>query len=164
MSLPKRAPTSVAFSLVEVVMALGITSFALMAMLGLFTTGLKSSTESEKQMQAANLASLMLSRRQVAPTNSISNPAGKSFALPPLNVAYGKAYNNGNTLTNYVDTGGFITTADKAAFTITCQIGTTPITGDKVAQVYMMLTWPPRADPAGTQVGRYELTSFIPLP
>lgn len=160
MAIPKHAPASVAFSLVEVVMALGITSFALMAMLGLFTTGVKTSSESEKQIQAANLASMLISVRQNTPTTAINN-----FAIPPLNVPYRKAYGNGNTLTNYVDATGTTTTvANDAAYTISCMIGTNSAYGRNIAQVYLMLTWPPRADPNGQQVGRYELTTFIPLP
>jgi len=159
MAIPKHAPASVAFSLVEVVMALGITSFALMAMLGLFTTGVKTSSESEKQIQAANLASMLISVRQNSSTNAISN-----FAIPPLNVPYRKAYSSGNTLTNYVDATGTLTTAANAAYTISCMVGTNSPYGSKIAQVYLMLTWPARADPAGQQVGRYELTTFIPLP
>lgn len=155
-SSPARARD--AFSLVEVVLAMGITSFALVAMLGLFTTGLKSSSESENQIQAANLASMLLSVRSVSPTKVINN-----FALPPLNVAYGKAYGNGTILTNFVASSGYLTNAAGAEFNISCQMGTNAVTGINMAQVYIQLTWPPRADPSKTQVGRYELTTFIPL-
>lgn len=45
-----------AFSLVEVVLAIGVVSFAMMAMLGTLPVGLKSSQESRGQVATANIA------------------------------------------------------------------------------------------------------------
>ncbi len=79
----RRTASVAAFSLVEVVVALGIFTFALVAIIGLFVTGLNTNKESSDQIQAANFASLLISSRRALPTNVIAN-----FALPPLNVQY----------------------------------------------------------------------------
>ncbi len=69
-----------AFSLVEVVVSLGVFSFAMVAILGLFSLGLTTSKGSSDQIQAANLASLLLATRRASPTNtSIAN-----FPIPAL--------------------------------------------------------------------------------
>ena len=57
-SSPLLRPTrrSHAFSLVEVVLAIGVVSFAMMAVLGTLPVGLKSSRESRGQVATANIA------------------------------------------------------------------------------------------------------------
>lgn len=57
---------SAGFSLVEVVLALGITSFAILTILGLLGTALQSNRDSEQRLEAANLATLILSQYQNA--------------------------------------------------------------------------------------------------
>ena len=60
---------STAFSLVEVALALAICSFAIIALLSLFTVGLHDSQESGEKIEAANLASLILSARRAEREN-----------------------------------------------------------------------------------------------
>jgi len=72
-----------AFSLIEVVLALAIISFALIAILGLFSAGLKVNKESADQIQAAHIASLLISARRADPTGG-TNSALAEFALPTL--------------------------------------------------------------------------------
>lgn len=55
-SLPKSKPVAKAFSLIEVVLALGIVSFAMMAVVGTLPVGLRSSQQSRSQIAAANIA------------------------------------------------------------------------------------------------------------
>lgn len=54
------------FSLVEVILALGITSFSILTIIGLFGTALNSTSDSEGRIRAANLATLVLSQYQNA--------------------------------------------------------------------------------------------------
>ncbi len=54
--LPKNSPR--AFSLVEVTLALGIVSFALLAILGLLPVGLKSAQDSSEQARATDILNL----------------------------------------------------------------------------------------------------------
>ncbi len=149
----------IAFSLVEVVVAIAICSFALIAILGLFTTGLQSTKESEKEIQAADLASTLISLRAASPTNNIL----PLFAIPAKAVtnSYAGAYSG--VATNWVGTDGQTTSyITNAAFCITCSAGTNSATGSGISQVYLMLSWPPQVPPASA-AGRYELTTYIPI-
>lgn len=69
-----------AFSLVEVVVALGIVSFVVISIIGLFTVGLTGVRDSQEQIDAANVASLLMERRLQAPEASIPG-----FPLPAIN-------------------------------------------------------------------------------
>lgn len=141
-------------------LALGICSFCLLAILGLFANGLHTSKESEEEIQAANTASFLISVRQAAPTADVSN-----FAIPAraMTNSYTNAFNNGSTLTNYISFDGKITTATQAAYLISCRAGTNMDTGANAAQVYLMLSWPPRMNPTNSAAGRYEIITQIPL-
>lgn len=55
-SLPSFSKSARAFSLIEVVLALGIVSFAMMAVVGTLPVGLRSSQQSRSQIAAANIA------------------------------------------------------------------------------------------------------------
>lgn len=54
--LPIFSKSAKAFSLIEVVLALGIVSFAMMAVVGTLPVGLRSSQQSRTQIAAANIA------------------------------------------------------------------------------------------------------------
>jgi uncharacterized protein (TIGR02598 family) len=144
-----------AFTLVEVVMALGIFSFAVVAIGGLFFVGIDTNKASSDQIQAANLASLLISTRRAITTGTVSN-----FALPPLNVstsgtAMGVA--NDGTLAS--------SSAETPAYNLAYTTGTTAATGPHLAQVHLMLWWPPAAaTPAANSANRYELTTQVLLP
>ncbi len=149
--------TDSAFTLVEVVVALGIFTFALMAILGLFVIGISTNKESSDQIQAANLASLLISTRRALPTNAIAN-----FALPPLNVAYSS---NGTYLTNAQGVAVDGTTTGIRSYNLYYQVGTNSESGAHLAQVYMLLWWPTAsALPTNNPGNRYELTTQIALP
>lgn len=148
-----------AFSLIEVVLALGICAFVLVAMLGLFSTGLRAGRESEEQVQAANLASQILATRMASPTNDAHT---LDFAIPA------------SALTNaYADIlgseGGFVgldgrtnVSASNAAYRLFARAGTNGLTGARTAQVYLMLSWPPQAA-LSNAAGRYETLTYLSL-
>ncbi|CAN5778936.1 hypothetical protein BH09VER1_BH09VER1_17510 [soil metagenome] len=144
-----------AFNLVEVVLALGVCSFCLLAMIGLLGTGMQTGKESEEQIQAANMASLLVSTRAASPTNAIAN-----FAIPEdaMTNAYGNVY---PAATSYIGLDGRTTNAANAAYQIICRAGTNATTGPGVAQVYVMLSWPAQASPTAATAKRYELLTYI---
>lgn len=144
-------PPERAFSLIEVVLALGICAFVLVALIGLFSTGLKAGRESEDQIQAANMASQILTKCLVSPSNS-------AIPFAALTNAYADAF----TGPQYVGTNGQIVAAGQAAYRIACKAGTTPTSGTRFAQLYFVLTWPPQADPTNA-AGKFETISYIPL-
>lgn len=149
---------SPAFSLVEVVMALGICTFVLVALIGLFSSGWKMSRESEEQIQAANLASQIIASRIVSPTNG---PANAAIPAAKLSQAYNNAYASDD---RFVGFDGLLTSdISAAAYRIACNIGTNTATGTKLSQVYLRLTWPPQAA-ATNASGRYEISTYISIP
>ena len=145
-----------AFSLVEVVLALGICAFVLVAMLGLFSTGLRTSRESEEQVQAANLASQILATRMAAPSND-TNLAHFAIPAQSLTNAYADIYGAAGAT---VGLDG--RTNSTAAYRISCRAGTNTLTGARLSQVYLMLSWPPQATIANA-AGRYETIVYVPL-
>jgi type II secretory pathway pseudopilin PulG len=142
---------------VEVVVALGIFTFALVAIVGLFVTGLNTNKESSDQIQAANFASLLISSRRALPTNVIAN-----FALPPLNVAYSTT---GTFLTNSGGVAADGTTNETPTYNLFYQAGTNTVTGSHLALVHLVV-WSPlsAALPTNNPGSRYEITTQVALP
>ena len=149
-----------AFSLVEVVLALGICVFVMVIIMGLYSTGLRVNRESESQIQAADLASLIIAARRANPTNT------SELAIPAsaLTNAYTNAFANGTQLTNYIGSDGMLTNAANAVYTASCMAGTNTMTGPNLAQVYLMLSWPAQANPTNASSDHYEVTTYIPIP
>ncbi len=147
-----------AFTLVEVVIALGIFSFALVAVAGLLFVGVDNNKTSADQIQAANFASLLISTRRALPTSAITN-----FALPPLNMAYST---NGTYLINQNGVAMDGTTNSGTPFyNLYYQAGTNSVTGVHLAQVHLLLWWPPSAPlPSNNPGNRYEVTTMVALP
>jgi len=142
------------FTLVEVVMALGIFSFSMVAIGGLFFVGIDANKGSSDQIQAANLASLLISTRRALPTTTITN-----FALPPLNVSTSPTGSYAMSVGNDGTIGG--TPAYNLLYQVTAPTGTAP----HLAQVHLTLWWPPASALAATNPdNRYELTTQVALP
>jgi type II secretory pathway pseudopilin PulG len=144
-----------AFSLVELVIALGIATFVIVSIMGLFVSGLQFNHESEGEIQAANLASLIISSSRATPL-----AAGVNSPVPTsaLTNAFGPVYSN-----KFVGWDGNLTnSANNAAYAVTCRAGTNSLTGTGVAQVYLMLSWPPQSTSA-TSPHYYETATYISL-
>ena len=150
----RRRPGAPSFSLIEVVLALAVCTFGIVALVGLFSTGVQASKESQDEIQAANFASYLVAVRTASPTNAIAN-----FGVPPLPAAAG-----GITATNFVGPDGLVTNAAAAAYRLVCRAGTNAATGPSLSQVYLLLSWPAAADPNGTAAKKYDLVTYIPLP
>ena len=144
-----------AFSLVEVVIALGITAFCLAVLLGLLATGLKTSHESSEQLQAAHIAQSLIDTRRAAPNGILTN----TFPLPLMGANTVSATN-----TVYVDANGFTTNAAHAQFglkyILTAPTSTSAVTTSPV-QLYLCLFWPPQTVQANAS-GHYELITQMP--
>ena len=153
--------TSSAFTLVEVVIALGIFIFALVAIGGLFFVGLNINKESSEQIQAANLASLLISTRRAIPVDPLGtpNPLG-NFALPPLN-----APTSGNYKMGVADDGTVGSATGSPAYNLFYQVSTNAVAGAHLAQVHLLLWWPATlTTPPNNPSSRYELTTLVALP
>jgi Tfp pilus assembly protein PilV len=156
--MSKQAPPG-GFSLVEVVLALGICTFVLVALIGLFSSGWKMGRESEDQVQAANLASQIIALRVVSPTNGPTTTAAIPYTK--MKQAYGNAYDSADKFVGF--NGELLPDAAGAAYRIACNVGTNVSTGSQVSQVYLRLTWPPQAA-ATNAAGRYEVCTYVLLP
>jgi Tfp pilus assembly protein PilV len=144
-----------AFSLVEVVLALGVISFALLTIMGLFGVGLTIDKESSDKTQAADLAALIFSTRRALPTTN--NPI---LPLPPLTNTTTIASNsapiavaiNGTTLTNNVPSSDI--------YNLNYRIS--PGSATNIVNVYLLLWWPAGTKPpVGNPSSYYEISTEI---
>lgn len=138
------------FSLVEVVLALGVISFAGMALLGVFSLGLDVNRESAEELEATHIAQSLLAERRAAPESpgllSPLSQAGEASKLAPL------------FLTREGEVTGQVT---EAQYGLVYRI--TPSDSGAVSRVYLCLFWPAAAGADHAQ-GRVELFTVIPLP
>jgi uncharacterized protein (TIGR02598 family) len=172
-SLPARRPWTAicAFSLVEVVLAIAVLSVSLLVVIGLMGEGLSNNHDSSSRLRAADIASLLISTRRAAPTNS--NLA--NFALAALGGT--NAAGQGDTVyatTNFtkVQTDGTaVTSASSSQVVYNLRAIVTPSGAQKnIANVDLVLWWPATlaADnstlPVNNPSGYYELMTQIALP
>ena len=154
-----------AFSLIEVVLALGIVVFAGFALIGLLGVGLQNSSESRQQHQAASIVEMLCSTRRAAPTADLST-AQPGFPLPALtNTA-----NNFAATTNLFLTSDGVVTANASdarfgfLYNIIAPTNYVASTSPGASTVYLCLFWPPQANPTNAIVGHYEVTTTFALP
>jgi type II secretory pathway pseudopilin PulG len=153
---PRNRPVGAerAFSLVEVVLALGLISFALVTILGLFSIGVKINKESSDQIQAADLASRILALRRALPISNDSNlpipPLTNTVLITnsqPILVAI-----SGTTVTNNVPTSDI--------YNLNYRIS--PASTTNLMNVYLLLWGPPgAAEPTNNPSGYYEVSTQI---
>ena len=81
-----------AFSLIEIVLALGIIAFALVGIMGLFPVAMKSAQESQRETRATHIAQQIFSDlRTGSPTNLL---IGVASNLLPANTALSNSWSN----------------------------------------------------------------------
>mgnify|MGYP002633206088 CR=1 FL=1 len=133
-----------AFSLVEIVIALGIMSFALLSLVGLASIGMQRSGDSRKLQEAASVANRILQMRRSAPeanaSGTLFDPA--TFPLPPFTSSVSQ--------TNYLTATGALTasaTSDDATYGLAVTI-TAPDPAQRAivtSKVSLEIFWPPTA-------------------
>lgn len=142
-----------AFSLVEVAFALGLFSFALVALLGLFTLGLKTSKQSESEIDASHLASVLLAARRASPLEI------SETAIPPLDTE--------TKVDLLVTADGHVTSDQRmAAYRVEAEVIHPPApAGDdlpwRVANVHLLFFEPAEAAPTSANAC-YEIVTFLP--
>jgi type II secretory pathway pseudopilin PulG len=149
------SPTCRAFTLIETVIALGICTFSLVVILGMFTQALGSQRSATSTLRASQLATLILAQRMSAPTN---NNSGITCALPALNRPFDSSLQSVK-----IGWDGAQTNAANAAFLLSYQAGTNAVTGSSLAQVRLVFSWPAQAAVTSASVGRYEISTQIPF-
>lgn len=143
-----------AFSLIEVVLAVGIFAFVAVALIGLFSYGLKINRESVDEMEATALAQSLLSTRAAAPTNTLTN-----CALPRLDQPVEIA----PSAPVFISADGTLVPQGTAArFGLVYRVQPQPVPAG-VSSVYVCLYWPAQAEADKAQ-GRCEIFRTVALP
>lgn len=146
------------FSLIEVVLALGVTAFCIVALLGLFSIGINTGKESTEELHAAHLAQTLLATRKNAPDGFL----GTDFPLPPLQRG---AEPNVRTESLYLDSDGKKTTVSgkPPRYGFYYRIDNPGPGSHAPLKVYISLFWPPADTPAKAS-GHYEVLTYASLP
>lgn len=150
-----------AFTLTEVVIALGIAAFALASITGLFTVALRAGNESVETTGASHLATRLLAERKIYPIDNAASPPAIEPVLPPLDASstnFNWAAGTVNTPL-YVGEDGAVTSLDRADFAVAYTI----TKGKRSTAVHLILYWPPQAK-LENAAGRYEVRTSMPLP
>lgn len=148
------------FSLVEVVIAIGIVGFVVIGILGLFVVGLRTGSESLETTEAANLSSLLLNQRRMVPIDGTNGPLLSGFSLPDLEESKSNFDSSSSSITPvYVGADGYATNVAAAEYAL----GYIIRRNVRSASVYCLLYWPPRADLTNA-IGRYEISTEIAVP
>ena len=142
------------FSLIEVMIALGVVVFALVALCGLLSTGLQVARKAKTEFFAAQIASSLLAERRAAPLATL--PAG--HPLPSMTNSNSVATMRKETL----DRTGKITTGADAYYSMYYQI----VPSDEgVSRVFLALVHPPQSSTGYAAVSQgeenYEITTYI---
>ncbi len=151
-------PSRLAFSLVEVVVSIGITSFCLITLLALFSVGITATRDSSEELQASHLAQSFIDTRRASPTNSISG-----FPVPPLPLSGQPATTNSIPVLLTAD-GEATTTPASALFGLNYRLTPASTAGQKTpVLIYLQFYWPAQASVANAS-GHYEVVTFLPAP
>ncbi|MEI9997775.1 MAG: hypothetical protein WDO13_00655 [Verrucomicrobiota bacterium] len=154
------------FSLVELALAVGITSFCLLTLLALLPTGLHSADTASRQGTAVNIGAGILadlkSTASYAADNSLTTlPATTRYAISLPTSAGAIQY------ALYLDNGGNVTPAAQAQYlailTLISQntAGTTPGLPKPAVLAQLFITWPAQANPS-MSAGQHAYTPGSP--
>lgn len=148
---PVRAASS-GFSLVEVVMALGILAFAITALLGAFAVGMNTNRESVEELEATHILQSIIAERRANPT--LTNG---EMLLPVLLT--NSVCDSANAV-SVDEIGRLLPGTRSGKFGLFYRI--TPSANSNSASVYCAIYWPGQASPDNA-LGRVEMSTHIAL-
>lgn len=128
----------------EITIAIGIMSFALLSLVGLASIGMQRSGDSRKLQEAASVANRILQMRRSAPEatspGTLFDPG--TFPLPPLTTSVSK--------TNYLTVSGALTasaTSSDAIYGLAVRIAVPPANQRAIvtSKISLEIFWPPTA-------------------
>lgn len=136
---------SAGFSLVEVTLALGIASFALIAVIGLLPVGLKSVKNANEQAGAANvLNAIANSLRLASSTNSVD--FSNNFSGQAIQYSIGGGTVTGGTWTNLTLEGNAVT--DQSLKRLSAVLNITPAGSlTSPGRAVISVAWSAQANP-----------------
>lgn len=82
------------FSLIEIVLALGIISFALVGIMGLFPVAMRSAQESQRETRAAQIAMQIFNDLKSAPATNTFIAKSTNFTSPQVSVNLSQSSSN----------------------------------------------------------------------
>ena len=151
--MSKHGSSAPAFSLIEVIVALGVVGFALTVLLGLSSAGLQMQGKTDHITRASETASSLFAVRRSSPVAPIQNWPIKPLTDYPAAV---------QTESGFIDATGRVTTsADQAAFRYRLRGSYDP---DTHAGLFDLLLWWParRVSPEGAD--QIRMTTMIANP
>ena len=136
------------FSLVEVILALGLASFALIALIGLLSVAFRSSRDTAEETRVVSILETMVADRMVSPQGTNST----MYGIPPLSAE--------SSSTIYIREDGSVgSQASDARFRI--DIRAHPAAGQgRPGYMHFQATWPPGAAPSAAS--RLEILASFP--
>lgn len=150
-----------AFSLVEIIIALGIFSFVIVAIMGTMTVALNSTRDSEMKLRAAHAVTTIIGTLKASPTN-ITDPIFANSQITNLtNVSTNTPETNSTKL--YVDRQGHAVTSlsdSNAAFRLSWKL-TRDSNLTNLVFCNLELSWPPGA---ASNSSSYRMATSVLLP
>jgi prepilin-type N-terminal cleavage/methylation domain-containing protein len=136
-----------AFTLIEMVIALGIVSFALLGMMALLPAGVQATKTSLEESGAIDVLSNVIADRKA----TIPTAASTYYGIPALTTAI---------TTNFVPTNA----ACNSNYLVTCQI-IPPASGSMDPYMaYLKVSWPPVMSSSTNAAGYAEQIITVPQP
>ncbi len=143
-------PRQRGFSLIEVVLAIGLLAFALVAIVGLLAVGVDAGSTSKEMVVAASIASQAIAERRHSPDVDATG-----LLLPPAT-----ATGTGEIFVS--STGQAVADAANAEYRLSWNYSRPATDLSKVTFVTVSVHWPAVADPANAEA--LVLSSAIALP
>ncbi|MEM6822935.1 MAG: hypothetical protein AAF558_13480 [Verrucomicrobiota bacterium] len=141
------------FSLIEVTLSLGIVSFALISLIGLFVVGIDASQESEFDLDGAHMMETILSSVRSDPTRTtvfpdIVNTQTSAVSISEMDGVY------------LGESGSLVSDASDAAYRLTYTIDMPASNEATPVKIHARITWPPMALPSIAR-GSYETVTYV---
>jgi uncharacterized protein (TIGR02598 family) len=143
-----------AFSLVEIVVALGIFSFCIVAILGMLPIGMRAARGVADESNAVSIASSIFGIWEVAPSGSQVFPINIFATNNHSSTQVGQA---DNTTIYFNDEGVIVPSVQSASLNMTYTATATNIPGNPAAySVDLVFRWPPTAPDGVAQVRAFS--------
>jgi len=166
------------FSLIEVVVALGVTTFCVLTLMALLAVGISTDKGTVQRSSAANIADAVMADLRATPLSNQSYVPTETLYSPRFRFALGATATG--TQTVYVATDGTpltaananLSTASLSSGTGTFRVSISgPVrpsgTNQRTASpVYILVTWPGQADPIAATwpshfTGSFEVVTYL---
>jgi hypothetical protein len=146
--------------LVEVVIAVGLFSFVVVAILGTMTVALNTTRDSEMKLRAAHVGTSLIGTLKANPSSGTNT----NFPIPDLNDAGGILASAGTDQKSglFVNRQGHLVSPAVAEFQLAWRL-TRDSEVTNLVYCYLDMTWPPGANASNTR-GSHRVAATVLLP